>query len=445
MSVSKNATYSVLTQIPTQIFGIISGIFITRILGAEGRGLYAIYYADISLFTTLLDFSIITALIYFSASKKITEPKIIGIASVFSILTVLLTALILVIWLNTPYSSLLFPKMIIKWQFILLFFIFIVISQINTIYSGLFQGIQKFNIVNKVLFFNSVSNLSLFGLAYFLHVFGYFKIDFFIVLCIGLFVILINCIQWHNHFRKHFSYTVDLNLNWKTEIKPFFQFMGLGHISNIINFFNYRLVLWILAYKLTDKDVGIFSLAAGLTQMLYFISTPLSQVLMPFLSSEEHERKKQQFQKFARVHFTLVLILGAAGAIMSPLLIPILYGSEFNDAAILFEIMLIGILLSCQTKIFASYLLSDGRVVLNLYATIIGFLLTLSFNFTLIDAYGLWGAAVAQTLSLFGIFLFVYVAIYTFAKIGTTNLFIVNFNDIRYVWSKFKRKSGEIS
>jgi O-antigen/teichoic acid export membrane protein len=91
MSVSKNAKYSILTQIPTQIFGIISGIFITRILGAEGRGLYAIYYADISLFTTLLDFSIITALIYFTASKKITESKIIGIASVFSILTVLLT------------------------------------------------------------------------------------------------------------------------------------------------------------------------------------------------------------------------------------------------------------------------------------------------------------------------------------------------------------------
>ena len=51
---SKSIQYTIFTQIPTQIFGIIAGIFITRLLGPEGRGVYAIFYADVALFSTLL-------------------------------------------------------------------------------------------------------------------------------------------------------------------------------------------------------------------------------------------------------------------------------------------------------------------------------------------------------------------------------------------------------
>ncbi|HIP31151.1 MAG TPA: hypothetical protein EYG86_00170, partial [Crocinitomicaceae bacterium] len=66
-SFSKSAVYTFLTQIPTQLFGIISGIFITRMLGPEGKGIYAIFYADISLFITILGFSINTAIIHYLA------------------------------------------------------------------------------------------------------------------------------------------------------------------------------------------------------------------------------------------------------------------------------------------------------------------------------------------------------------------------------------------
>jgi len=442
-SFSRSATYTFLTQIPTQIFGIISGIFITRMLGPEGKGVYAIFYADISLFITILGFSINTAIIHFLASKKLTEAKLLGISVYFSLLTIGLSLIVLFIWINLPIAELLFPSNHITWQYILWFCLFLTVTQINTVYSSFFQGARRFDIVNRVLFINSIFNLTLYGIAYLLNHFEVIDIGLYEVLLIALAVLLMNSFHWHKHYRKIFSYKFSLILKWKKDIKVFFDFMGVGHLSIIINFFNYRMVLWILAYYMDNEQVGIFSVAVGLSQLLYFISTPLSQVLMPFLSAEGEEKRKLMFSRFARIHFTVVLLLAGASLIIAPIFIPLLYGIEFESAVVAFEIIIFGILLSCQTKIFASYFVAIHKMKLNLYATIIGFLLTFIFNFTLIKTYGINGASLAQTITYTGIFLFVFLALVTFVKVGTWNLFIINKEDIIYAREKFKRKSNE--
>ena len=74
-SISKSAIYTILTQIPAQIFGVIAGVFITRILGPEGRGVYALFFADISLLSTILGFSVGTAITFYIANKKIAREK----------------------------------------------------------------------------------------------------------------------------------------------------------------------------------------------------------------------------------------------------------------------------------------------------------------------------------------------------------------------------------
>lgn len=440
-SISKNVTYSVLVQVPIQIFGIIAGIFITRMLGPSGRGLYAIFYADVSLFATVLDFSIINSIIYFSASKKTEHSKLMGITLLFTVITMLLSLVLAIGWINTPFADLLFPVETFRWQYILFFILFLLISHINTLYSGFFQGAKMFNIVNKVLLLNSIFNILLFGAAFSLHLAGIVEIKLNEVLVIGLIVLLINTLFWHIYFRKNFTYKFNFSLKWKEDIKPFFNFMGLGHLGIIVNFFNYRLVLWILAYYLDEGEVGIYTLSAGLGQMLYFLSTPLSQVLMPYLSSESSENKMIVFQRFARMHFTFILIIAFVGMAVAPFLIPLLYGANFERSIIPFEILMGGMVLACQTKLFGSLLLSDNKVKLNLAAAVFGLLLSLAFNFTLISDHGIVGAAIAQTITYLGIFLFIYIASIIFTKIGKYNLFIINQADIKYAWSRLRKKS----
>jgi O-antigen/teichoic acid export membrane protein len=439
-SFSKSASLTFLTQIPTQVLGITSGIFITRILGPEGKGIYAIFYADVNLFITLLGFSLTTAIIQFTASKRMTEEKLMGITLLFSILTVLLSIGLLFIWLSLPIADLLFPSSHITYQYILWFVLFILITQVNTVYSGFFQGAKRFDVVNRVSLINSIANIALFGTAFTLHYNGIKEIGLFEILLIALAVLIFNTLQWHIHFKKTFKYSFNLKLKWKEDIKSFFQFMGLGHLSNIINFLNYRMVLWIIAFYLDNAQVGIFSLAAGLSQLLYFISTPLSQVLMPFLSAESTEGRKTMFVRFARIHFSVIIVIACFAAALAPIFIPLLYGSLFNDSVMAFELILLGIVLSCQTKIFASYFVAANRMDINLYATLIGFAVTFVFNFTLIQLWGINGASIAQTITYFSIFLFVFLALVTFGKVGSLNLFFINKDDIKYARSKLKRK-----
>ena len=440
-SISKSALLTILTQIPSQLFGIIAGIFITRILGPEGKGAYALFFADVNLFIAVLGFSITTAIIQFTASKRVQQDKLLAISILFSLTTIFMSIGILLVLLSLPIAEHFFPSGGISWEFITWFILFLTATQINTVYSAFFQGARRFDIVNRVLLINSVMNITIFGVAFALYQAEIVSINLLHILLISLVVITLNTLQWHLHFRRVFTYTFDLKLSWKKDIAGLFKFMGMGHLSNIINFLNYQLVIWILAYYLDEGEVGLFALAAGLSQLFYFISQPLSQVLMPFLSSELEEGRKKMFVRFARIHFTIIAFIAVGVLAIVPIFIPVLYGQEFAGSVIIFEFLIGGIILSCQTKVFASYFVANNRMDINLYATIVGFLLTFFFNFFLIAQWGVKGAAIAQTITFTGIFLFVFLALVTFGKVGTKNLFIINRKDINYARSKFKRKS----
>lgn len=435
-SLAKSSIYTLLTQFPTQILGILSGVFITRMLGPEGRGLYAIFYADIALFSTILGFSINTAITHFKAKETFSEKTLLSVSVLFSLVTVFLSLGVLFIWLNLPFSDLLFPSEHLTLNYLILFILFITLGQINVVYSALFQGIKRFDVVNKVVLNNSIINIILFSSAFYLHYKEILLFSLDMILFLSAFVLLANSFQWHRHFSKHFKYSISMRLKWKKEIKPFFNFMGLGHLSNIINFLNYRLVLWIIAYYLDNAQIGIFTLGAGLSQLLNFISNPLAQVLMPFLSAENVKERKIMFLKFSRIHFTIVLLLGIFAAFVAVPFIPIVYGNEFKESGVVFYLILTGVIFSAQTKQLANFFISSDKISWNLYATIFGFVLTFGFNIWLVRDYGIYGAAIAQSITYLGIFAFVYFAFLKLNKSKFLNIFIMKYSD----WAMLKQK-----
>jgi O-antigen/teichoic acid export membrane protein len=329
-SIQRNVTYSILVQVPTQIFGIIVGIFITRMLGPAGKGLYAIFYADVTLFVTLLDFSIINSIIYFSASKKTDHAKLMAISLIFIFITLISSLTVVLGWIQTPFARFLFSVENFTWQYVGFFLLFLIISHVNTIYPAFFKGAKNFKIVNRVLLLNSIFTLLLYAGAFILHLQQIISVGLNEVLIIGLIILFINTFFWHIYFRKHFKYAFDFKLKWEQDIKPFFRFMGFGHLATIIGFLNYRLVLYLLAYFLDEEEVGYFTIASGVGQMLYFITTPLSQVLMPYLSAETDTNRLNVFQRFARMHFALMTAMVLIAILILPYVIPLVYGSKFS-------------------------------------------------------------------------------------------------------------------
>lgn len=94
-SLSKNILQTLFVQIPNIFLGLIAGIFITRLLGPEGKGIYAIFHANIEVLILIFSFGLNMGLVYFIANKKIAIRKILGISSWILIISTILVCLFL--------------------------------------------------------------------------------------------------------------------------------------------------------------------------------------------------------------------------------------------------------------------------------------------------------------------------------------------------------------
>ena len=439
-SVSRSAIYTLLTQIPSQIFGVIAGIFITRMLGPEGRGVYALFFADITLLSVVFGFSLGTSITFYVSNQRIRKDKIMGLTILFSLVTVILSLLLLLIWLNLPFSDLLIPDENVTIPFIIVFCLFVVVNQIDLVYASFFQGEQKFGIVNRVLLVNSGISLLFYGVLFLLHSANWVVVDIYTILYLSLAIISINVLHWRYQFRKHLVYEINFKFSWKEDIKPFLHFMGLDHFANILTFFNGRLVLWIIAFYYSDGSVGIFAVALGITQLLSMLSNPLSQVLFPVIWAVDAKKHLKVYTLFSRAHFSVLLVCAIVGIVLAGVAIPLVYGEDFNGSVVPLQLMFIPAILACQTKIFTGVLFAENKVKFYFFSALVGFGLTLILNFLFVPKYGVVGAAWATSISFIATFIITYLSMLLFVDLPTRNLFFLTRKDLKEVIFKLTSK-----
>jgi O-antigen/teichoic acid export membrane protein len=436
MKESKNITRSIfltiLSQFPAHAFGIIAGIFITRILGPEGKGEYTMFYANTNLFQTIFGFSIINSIIFFTASKKISREKLKSIISILLLLTITLSIIFLGVWINSKYKDLLFSSNNYSFLLIILFLITILISQLNATFTAYFQGLRHFRIVNKILVLNGAYNCILFTCMYFLYRYDHYTFDLIDIVLVSVIILLLNTIHWYVYYLKHGIVKWNLNLNWKEDFSIFFKFTGLNHLSNILLFFNHRLILWVVAFYLDNWELGIFSLGMGLAQLLYLFSNPLTLLLESFLSSDKAENIGDLFSIFSRIQFTAILILCIIAALVSPFIIPFIYGSDFSHSVSILNVIMIGIILSCQSEIISSFFLANNQLKYNVISSSIGICITIITAPLLIKEYQLIGAAFSQILTYLGIFIYLLISVRIKGGIDN-NLFFITRSDIKFI------------
>ena len=429
MALKRNILTTFFTQFPVMILNFITGIIITRLIGAEGKGIYTIFIANTQLLALFLSLSANTGITFFISRKQIQENKIIGL----SLLTILISALIgiVVVFFPMYYEELLLPKNFNSIQFKIYLFVSFIFTVINTMFSGVFQGYKKYGDVNKVAIFNSLANIILFGSLILFPQLRLLDTTLNNVLMYTLVAIVLNTMVWCWFYVKKITITPSFKIKFKQEIKPFFKYIGIGHASNVFNFFNYRLDVWFINSYHGLEQLGLYSLAVNVAQILLIASTPVTSVLFPYLTEERNPKKKIKLLALISRINTVSLIIGLTIFLISgKYLIPLIYGNEFVGSIQAYSVMIFATLCRGQTRMFSTYLASENKVIYNLYATIIGFFLTLILNILLIPIYGIIGAAISSVATYLGILLYVYHKTLTFNRPFKANYFIINSKDI---------------
>lgn|GEM_PF-6122448 len=443
MKASKNIARSilltVLTLFPAHLFGVIAGVFIARILGPEGKGTFTIFYADEHLFRTVFGFTLTNSIIFFVASKRISVERLKSIVTVLIFGTVVLSAITLFVWINSKYVHYFIPSYEVTSCLIILFLATIFISQINTAFTAYFQGLKHFKIVNKVLLLNGFYGFLLFLAAYLLHENNWYQVQLIDIIALSVLILLISSLHWFYYYFKTGYVNFSFDFNWKDDFKAFFRFAGLNHLSKIFIFLNHRIILWFIALYLDNWHVGIFSLAIGLAQVL----TSFSVVLESFLSSENRVDQAAIFSIFSRVQFTLVFTICLLVTILSPYLVPFIYGVEFTESIGVLNIVIVGILFAYQSGNFSSLLVAGDQIKYNVVSSSMGILVTVITAPLLIEKYSIIGAAYSQLIAYLTVFGFQYITILIKTEVDR-NLFFITRSDFKYVCSQLRKPNTDL-
>ena len=442
MSLKRGVFYTFLTQIPSVLLGIIAGIFINRILGPEGKGMHALLQTDIILFALFLGLNINFGLIYFISRESMPKRKLLGIAAtIFLLGNVLfgLTLLLLRFFLHPDH--LLMPTGQ-SGDFIYIFlFAGFFMTLLNSTISGVFQGLRDFRVVNQVTLLNSVMNAAVFG-GLFLYLDQVpSKGHLYPILYASLGILALNTLFWVITYIRKVKLIPSFKLK-RSLISRILQVTLVGYLANLMNLLNYRLDIWILESYKGPLQVGLYALAVNFAQMFWSVSEPIATVLTPYLNNPKEPNKWRKFTFFSRLNFTLVAGAGLVAFLFASILIPVVYGEDFAESVLPFQILLPGILLSCGSKIFAVVAISEDKIKYNLYATAVGLVVTVVLDFWLIPPYGLYGAAIATSIAYSCVFLTVWLLVMVKLKKPFRNYFFLQWEDVKTFKEQLKGRVG---
>ncbi len=440
---SKHLISSVLTQVPVFILGVLSGVFSTRILGDEGKGVFSLFQANSQLFVLVFSLGIQTGVVYFISSKKIEERVVIGMAlSVFGICSLILIGILILSSLIDAGTYFL-PEGYSSPAYMMALFLLFLLSFLNSIFGAIFQAHSKFSTINFIALSNSILNVFAFTGLFFMFDSKLQTSEerFNIILVITLSVLLINSFLWLFHYNKQIALKPNFNFEFKNQFRTFISYNTSIYIGMFINFFNYRLDLWIVNHYLNNNELSYYSLAANINQIILFLAVTIASVMLPNLSGKTEEERAETFIKVSRLCFSLFFFITLTGYFLSSWIIPFMYGNEFESTVMPFQIILPGMLFSCITQVFSIFIVSSNRNIFNITACSAGLVFTLVLDLLLIPRIGIGGAAIATTLSYFVIFVITYIFVIIHIKKRTFNLFVPLRGDVRQVIQLLSSKS----
>lgn len=441
MSVKKNVSFIFISQIINTAIGFFSSVIVTRILGTNGKGDMALFNNSISFIVLFFGFSISSTIPYFINSGKAKAEELLTTIIIFSLASTGLVFASLYFLDSTGKLHWALPEtaqsLCFKLIFTLIYFNTLIAGVLTTFLTAYkeFKAISIFAVVFQLI-------PALLYCIYYFDIIPYnhqnpFKEVLFITAAVSVLSIITIIII----FAKRLPVRPIKKMIPFTLVKQFVFFSSLAYFGNIAQFFNYKLDFWVVDEYCGKSQLGIYSLAAQLSQMLWLLPSAIATVLYSYASSVSEEQAIKYTIRLKQLAFFGTLLLGMAGLLLAYFFIPVLYGKEFSFAFILLKLFLLGAIPFSVPTVLASLFAARGNFKISFVISVFVFFISAIMYFVLIPRYGVQGGAIASSCA----YLLTSVACEIWFckqyKVSYWNLFKLNVenfsvNSIRQIFSK---------
>jgi PST family polysaccharide transporter len=382
-----NLNWLITEKIIRLFFGIYVGALIARYLGPDSYGLLNYSIAFVIMYSAFSDFGLDNIIVKDLVNNKLSKNIILTTAFTVKIVTGLFGASLAVFtayYLNNGFNLGVALTAIVSIS--LIFYSFNVIdlwfqSIIKSKVTVLAKTISYIiGIIIKIILITFKLPLIYFAIVY--------AIEYFLI---AMFLFLF--------YSKSNRIVFDFSLHYaKSIVKKGFPLL----LSSIAILLIMNIDKIMLGQLKGNREVGIFSIAANLSMMLYFIPVIIGSTFMPSLVNN-WETNKTQFNNTLNNIFGISTIIGlvffAIGYFVVKPFILLVYGSEYIESAIILIIHLLTFIFVSHVSIRNRVLIIGDKLFLVSIYSSCTLLINIALNFIFIPKYGALGAVCASLLS----------------------------------------------
>ena len=386
-SIAKNYIYNMIYQILTLILPLITTPYLSRVLGAEGIGIYSYTY---SIVTYFILFGSLGITLYGQREIAYAQENVSARKKVF--IEIILFRFI-TIFVSTIFYYFIFMR-VNQYSYYYKILLLELIAAAFDI-SWFFQGMEEFkrtvtrNVLVRIcsvtlvfLLVKKQSDLNKFILIY------------------SLADLIGNLSLWL-YLPKYLKGVKIKNVNVFKHFTPI-VLLFVPQIANQI----YKILDTTMIGKLVlDKsETGYYEQGQKVIRLLLTIVTSLGVVMIPRMASTFASGNKEQINKYMKMSFRFVFFLAFPimfGIIsISKEFVPIFFGNGYEKVAILINIISpILILMGIANVVGTQYLLPTKRQKEYTISVTIGVIINFILNYFLIKSYASIGASIATVLS----------------------------------------------
>ena len=412
------------------VAGILFSVILTRMLGPEGFGLFTALVIIPTIIISLTHLGIRGAAIYHIGRKTYQLNEVLS--SIFliliftSIISMILSAGVYYFFYEDGFTI---PLIIIA--------ICVIPPRLAIVYmGGVYLGKDEIKKANQLNWITNLINLILAVILVWWLDFGIMGAV--IALMLSSIIVSSNAI-----FRIYRTYNFNLRANFKV-IKDLIRMGIVFALAFFVIQLNFRIDILLLEKLTTIEEVGIYSLSAHIAEQIWQIPLAMGIIVFSRTANAGQSRETTLMTlKLLRISFLLSLIASIFAFFLAPVLIPLVFGSDFLPSVHILQWLLPGIILMVIFRLLSGQIAGIGKPQLTIYVFIPALIINILLNLLWIPEHGALGAAWATNISYtFGAI--IYLIVYTrMAKVSFAEIAFYKKSDfslIKEIWKKFKMK-----
>ncbi len=180
------------------------------------------------------------------------------------------------------------------------------------------------------------------------------------------------------------------------------EFLRYGmrfYIGLLAQVLNYRLDSFIVNAFLGNAQLGLYSTAVAVAELLLLVPTAVNIVVYPTVSSLQGEARDRLAMLATGATLYVVALLALVWALAVDWIIPMAFGPAFAGSVAPARWLLPGMAAIAVVRVLCHAAAGAGHPEVLTYTTVAGLVLTVPLDFLLIPRSGIVGAAVASSLA----------------------------------------------